>query len=1200
MMIESEDHVVKKPISEGSGSSNNGGARRHDDIDAGGKLSASSIVMIDKNNNSNDGVIVVPPPRISDSTKTTVSSDDMHRSPLSEKKMIDNSNSSTHSQASSTSMIVHHQHQQRLYGRETQQQQLLEAIDRCSEKTELVIIRGAAGSGKSSLAKSIRSVTQERGGFWCYGKFDYSDDSSGEDTTSLPNSSRQRPSFREQPYSAFRVACQALVKELLRVKRREDSATEHGETTVQMQQHHKDGEAALSIAELLQVLDQDDLELLVTFIPTLQELLDKSQGSHARNASPDSNHSSTSKSQMTTQFFEMKQKLRSSFQRFIRSIGSMGPLVLCLDDIQWADQASLDLLEGLLSPTTPPSDGSREVASSLIVIANYRNDDTKDSNAFLQTLERVKKFHVNITTISVENLSVDHVNALLVDYLDPEDPVATMPLARCIHQKTAGNAFYVRRFLISLQTDNYVVYDATTMKWRWDVDEINKESMATENVVALLKGKLQQLPIRLFWCLPRIACIGSSIPERAFHIILDYFQEKDTEVALDSDGDSMNGEEIIAQSNPSTPTNTSLHEEVPLLTLCEQEGLLVNCGQGWYRWEHDKIREAALELVDSSQLAKIRYEVGQVLFDRLSSKELEPLLFVVTGLLNSNNHALQKNAPQRFQIAKLNLECGKKSFASSAFAAAADYLNLGISMLPDGRKRWTLYFDVTLQLFSTAAEANFCTGNFEQATQCCESVLEVDRASLLDKRRAYNVLIHTYAAQLRNLEAEKLCLWILRELGYNFPKFGRKLFTMLGLLRIQSTVEKTTDIIAKSPRMKGDDEKEWVIYLLDQLSIHSYMSAHDLLPVCAIKALKLTLRDGVNFLTSPTLATIALMLGTMGSYPGARKYADLSLKLMNHSTESRTRFINYTFTLSHQLPLKDCIEPMKAGYVAGMKSGDIESALWCAVACAEMQLTVSFPLQILVRDLSVYAQQMESVSNKQIVAFTRSLWQVAYNLSDPDSKKHIMKGDYFTPETELDLHESLVGIAYMNRMKMTLSFWFNQHEDVVRLVEMTETHLNYYEKVNHGSFSPFPLYCECALSCVSVARKRKTKKYIRMARQFLSKLLVQIRKGNPNYDQYEALINAEILSASGKSLLESRKDYELAIQLAKNKGHSSDQGIAHERYGDQLRREGSLEEARVHYKSALELYENKWGALAKAAQLRRFASPIITQLYSSG
>jgi predicted ATPase len=416
---------------------------------------------------------------------------------------------------------------------------------------------------------------------------------------------------------------------------------------------------------------------------------------------------------------------------------------------------------------------------------------------------------------------------------------------------------------------------------------------------------------------------------------------------------------------------------------------VVNCGRGWYKWEHDKIQEAALLLVDTSKLLSVQFDVGQLLLEHLSTEDLVQSLFVVTNHLNTGAGSLSDDSPQRVEIASLNLRSGKAAFEMSTFVPAADYLDKGIALLAPSK--WKDHNDITLVLYSTATEAHFCIGDFRKSKEYCDEVLGLD-IPLLEQRRAYNALVLSLAAQAKITGAKDLCVEVLAKLGCKFPKSGRSFFIMAGVLRTTATIDKTTKKIYYLKPMQGEGNG-WTLYLLDRLVAYSYQGKNpDLLTFAMLKGLRWTVKYGSGEVTAPILASVGLLLVIVGDFAGAKKVSELAMKHSSRNADARTRLVVYRHVIHYQIPTESCKKHLLEGYDTGVKSGDLESAFWCIYGFLDEQLQTAARLSSVLEDYASYNRQVDKCNNKLVGRSMRLAWQYATNLADRNGNKHILKG----------------------------------------------------------------------------------------------------------------------------------------------------------------------------------------------------------------
>mmetsp|Transcript_8324 Transcript_8324/g.13779 ORF Transcript_8324/g.13779 Transcript_8324/m.13779 type:complete len:1123 (-) Transcript_8324:162-3530(-) len=1017
-----------------------------------------------------------------------------------------------------------------LYGRDEEINQLKGVFQRCSSSNndddskpaaqesaprsrELVLLAGNAGTGKSALALKLRNTVRRAGGFYLSGKFD------------LQQS--------DEPYAAISAACRGLCQGILAHK------------------EEKNRRWNFSYEELKEKIDEElgpDGQILTTVMPTLRQIISDDFEDDTSNASG---------------YLKTKHRFIFAFRSFMRVICSFGPVVLTLDDLQWSDLASLELMQSLLTDF--------ENKGGIMIVGIYRDDEVNDTHPLskvMQDHEAATNARFGLSRILIGALNASHIQEMLADLMVTSAD-KTADLAECVHKKTLGNSFFVVQYLQSLVDKELLTYSLGFNEWTWEVDEIRANTMATDNAVDLMKEKLERLPPGIRDIIPMIACLGSNFRYPIFELVVEHFNEKLIEPVA-------------------TEKDISVYLPDDFLNRCKFEGLIVDCGQEWFKWEHDKIQEAALSRVDQDELPSVQYEVGELLLARLSPGEVDDHLFVVANLLNQDVAQRHGDLNKRREIAKLNLRAGKNAIESSAFAAATTYFAAGVELLP--ANRWESEYALSLELYSAAAKAQYCVGNFELMKVYCDEVLAQVNHPFVDKRHAYNTLLHSIAAQGRMQEAQDLCVEVLAKLGCRFPKHGKTAYTIVGLLRTEMALKKTTEKIPNLPVIT-DDLKKWTMYLLDNLVTYTYQNDPALLPLAILKGHRYTIRYGLSEYAPAILSLVGLLLaGALGDFAGAIAYAENALALAedHRDVQARTIFVSYQFVMHWQIATEMCKKPLLRGYTVGMKTGDTESACWCIYCYLEMTFHTAGSLTSLLRDCRAYSVQMEEVKQHKILSFLRILWQLSLSLTDDSPSARILTGDVLDEGELLRQIEETKDVhlkQQLDRLRMYAAFWFGDHETVVKTMQETETEKGDYEKTNPGTFGLCPLYFHCALSCISMVRANKhPKKYKKIAMKFAKKIKEWVKKGNPNITHCESLIDAELATLTGDTHL-ATKHYEVAILLASRRGFTSDHALSHERFADHRLEQDDTNDALYHYGWAIQLYED-WGASAKVAQLK--------------
>jgi predicted ATPase len=757
-----------------------------------------------------------------------------------------------------------------LHGRDKEQEILNTCLENIAandnyikRKRALVLIKGVSGTGKTALASSLMAPINRLKGLYIKGKFDLY--------------------LRDEPYAGIAAACREICGEILLLR---DEAT-RGSSTGRSFQEIRD--------KLISGLGAK-IHLLTKVIPELSEIV----GDQQTLPDADDRHDGNQE--------EAKARFNYIFRMFIRLITSyFAPLVIVLDDLQWADAGSLELMKVLITDRDN---------SKLMIIGLYRSNEVDDTHLMSKVLGDLRKKNkqqdFDISEIEVGNLGVNEVNCVIMDLLSLDDSSKTIELAAICHKRTAGNVFFLIAFIAMLQEEGLLAFNLGLFKWTWDKEKIEYETRASFNVVDLMEKKMTKQPEAFYQVLSVAACLGSSFVEANLGIVWSQYHDQRSKLNAQQDD------------------NTIEH----WLSLAVNEGFLERRGSSDYQWSHDKVQEAAFSLIPPEQLNDFKFQVGDILLRQLSEKELDAIIFVVVNLLGEGSASALGDL-KRIRLAELNLQAAQKATNFSAFSSAAKFARIGIELLPGDK--WNNHCVLTLDLFSSAAESNGHLGNVESMESLCDEVLKQD-IPLLDKLRVYNVMVSHIANSGRYAEAVVLLLKILRQLGCTFPKSStsRSLATLAGLAKARATLNsRTPDEITNLPKMTDSTQIE-IMKLVDKLGTCSYHSGCDLLPLTIMKNIRMTLRYGLCEQSPPGWAGLGLVFtGVFGDLQAGSKMGEYALLLLSklESTRpfSRTKFLVYTFVFSWTRPLRSLLKSLLEGYESGLTSGDTESAMWVSV-----------------------------------------------------------------------------------------------------------------------------------------------------------------------------------------------------------------------------------------------------------------------------
>lgn len=772
-----------------------------------------------------------------------------------------------------------------LVGRDDEKELLVSCLKRAARgdesKTdsqgsrELVLISGAAGTGKTALAAALAKPVRKLEGLYVKGKFDIY--------------------LRGEPYAGMAAAFREICGRILLLR---------------------DGRSFEMIRqELIDKVGSENLHLLINVIPELSEIVGddgtmddiKSQGGELSKA-----------------------RFNYAFRLLVRVVAShFAPLVILLDDLQWADAATLDLIQVLIADRDNPS---------LMVIGAYRSNEVDEHHPLSALINEMKRTSeqddFDLTEIEIGNMDTSQVNEVLLCLLNMDEPMETLALADVCHKRSLGNIFSLLVFLQMLQAEGHLHYNLGTFKWCWDEQKIMSETAATANVVDLMKQKIGKLPADVGERLTIAACLGFSFEPAILFSVWDIIsRQKGNDTVNKVDGDKEKDKNADGDKENKNAEGDEDDENKAWLALVEQEGFLEVEPDGTaYRWVHDKVQEAATSIVPPDELRGLKAQVGTILMDELDEKDMDSYIFTVVNLLHEGG--IPDEETEGIKLAELCLQASKKAANLSAFESTSKFATIGVNVLPTNM--WSDHYDLTLNLYSTAAEAACYLGKTEELEKYYNEVLDQKDRPLFDKLRVYHAMIsYLGGASGRPNDATDLIVDILAQFGIKFPKrkSTRLLATISGAFKAKRAISALQpEDITIMPTMNDPEQLE-IMRLLDQLFIAAYLAKSDLLPLSIFASARLTLDYGLSEYSAPVFAGLALILGAaLGDMALAAKtgnFAELAMsKVECKNMDARTDLWLTSFVLCWTNPITRMFPRLLKAYETGLSVGDNENACW--------------------------------------------------------------------------------------------------------------------------------------------------------------------------------------------------------------------------------------------------------------------------------
>ena len=547
---------------------------------------------------------------------------------------------------------------ERLYGRESEIDALLAAFENvvASGKPSLVLVSGHPGIGKSSVVNELHKVLVPPRGLFASGKFDQLK--------------------RDIPYATLAQAFQSLVRQLLR--KPEDELSKWRD-------------------ELRQALDPN-AALLFDLIPELRFMIGEQL--------PVPEVPSA----------EAKARFHTTLRRLIGVFArAEHPLALFLDDLQWLDGATLELLENILVQPEP---------QQLLLIGAYRDNEVDSAHPLMRTFAAIRESGAVMRDVVLEPLNPQDLTQWFADALHCPAERA-LPLAQLVHDKTAGNPFFANQFLQELVEGGLMTFRPNDASWRWELPAIRSKGYS-DNVIDLMVGKLSRLPLATQEALKELACLGNSADTATLAMIHGASEEQ-----LHSD----------------------LWEALRLeLTVRTDHS---------YRFVHDRVQEAAYSLIPEDRRAPEHLRIGRLLMAKIASEKREEAVFDIVSHYNRAS-SLLTSPNEREEMAALNLLAGKRAKKAAAFASALTYLVSGAAMLPENR--WERLHDLTFALELNRAECEYVTGLLGPADERL-SALATEAATLLERAAVACLRMDLYLTLDQSSRAIAVGLECLRDFG---------------------------------------------------------------------------------------------------------------------------------------------------------------------------------------------------------------------------------------------------------------------------------------------------------------------------------------------------------------------------------------------------------------------------------------------------
>ncbi|MBW4687241.1 MAG: AAA family ATPase [Komarekiella atlantica HA4396-MV6] len=739
---------------------------------------------------------------------------------------------------------------QKLYGREAEIETLLSTFQRIAERDhqeqveniagqkriEMTLVGGYSGIGKSVLVQELyKPITQQRG-YFISGKFDQFQ--------------------RNIPYSAVVLAFQSLVRQLL------------AESEAQLAQWREKLLAAVGV----------NGQVIIDVIPEIELIIGSQQPVQPLEPT------------------EAQNRFNAVFQNFIRVFCQRShPLVIFLDDLQWADSGSLKLLEVMMTDDN---------MKYLLLLGAYRDNEVGPNHPASLALARLRQLGGIINCINLEPLKLEEITQMIADTLH-SDQETVKSLAQLVYQKTSGNPFFINEFLKTIYQENLLTFDREQKCWQWNIAHIESLNI-TENVVDLMLVKLRKLSDTTQKALRLAACIGNSFDLNTLAII----DEKSAHETFKNLLPAIQLGLVQTISELETTSNTPIESEL----------IIQN-----YKFRHDRVQQAAYELIDEGQKKAVHLQIGRLLLANISKTEREEKVFTLVDHLNQGRELIESLVEKK-ELAELNLHAGKKAKEATAYAASRDYLIICKNEFPGDI--WQERYEMALELYKELAEVEYLNGNFEQSQSLLKMSLKRVK-SALDGTDFYYLQIVQYTLLGRISEGVELGRTALRLLGIDLSAENLQTAFEAELAEYRQNLgERAIASLYDNPEMEIP-EKRAALKILTRIFPAAWILDPALRNLVATKLANLNIKYG-NMEKSSMGYSFFGVVNTyvLHDYRSGYEYSSLGMKLaekyQDWSCKNAATQIHGSFTMHWLKHIKLSEKVNTEGADAGLQVGELQ------------------------------------------------------------------------------------------------------------------------------------------------------------------------------------------------------------------------------------------------------------------------------------
>ncbi|KJU83904.1 stage II sporulation protein E [Candidatus Magnetobacterium bavaricum] len=998
---------------------------------------------------------------------------------------------------------------QSLYGRDNELSYMVKRYGEVSiGGCEMMLVYGYSGIGKTSLIRQLYRPISNNRGYFLSGKFDQFQ--------------------RDIPCSAIVSAFRGLVRQILSESRQQLNRWQERFR----QSLGKNGQIIIDVIA--------EMELIIGEQPPVQELPP----------------------------VEAQNRFNEVFTAFIRQFAQREhPLVIFLDDLQWADASSLKLIELLML--------NREIGY-LLFIGAYRDNEVTPTHPLILTVDRLKKSDAIINTINLGPLSRADVTQLVTDTLRSQNGYVS-DLVDIIIRKTLGNPFFITQFLKRLYEDGlikFIPYDADNSTeegfgWVCDIALISQADI-TNNVVDLMVEKLKRLPQLTQHVLSMAACMGNKFDLDTISLVTET-----QSIEVYKQLTHVIDEELILCTSPLEITKEDILIAKPIITN--------------FKFLHDRVQQAANALLDQSKIASIHYSIGRRLIEHMGREITDRDIFTVLEHLNKGRSLI--SSPQELtELCRLNLQAAKKAKESTAYQASLSYLQSGMEMLSDSI--WDSNYELAKETYKERATVEYLNNNDNLSEKYIYAALEHIKTSA-EKAELLNILIVQYTMRARYKDAIKTAREALHLVGIILPQDDddlvaardeqlRMIMEMMG--------DKTIRSLMDLPAMT-DKGKIIAMRLLTSLGPPCYRSHQRLWAIIIPIEVGLCLRYGDVSSATYTYPSIGGLFGyVFNDFKSTAEYAVLTEQLCKKYNNPSDRSVAYLMIGSSLRPwykhIRHAEQDYNEAYQAGLESGNLQYSGYAFGHKTYCMFYYGKPLNELEEELPKLIEFSQKRQNRWAIDLITGVEIIVSTLrgtTDGVLRYNEITEDEYLHQCAANVNTQVLCIYYI--LKMQVLYLDAKFREALTVSEEVEKRIISVATQSLLPTAEYRFYHALVIASLYTSGSEEDKtRYMQLLISGQQQMRIWADGCQENFLHKYYLISAEIARINGQDM-EAVTLYEQSIQSAKDNGFIQVEALANELMARFWLQKGNNRIARLYINESAYAY-SMWGARYKVHHLK--------------